>query len=205
MKKIVLVFSILLCILAVDAQRLELRFNKEFSNDAVVTKGMGAGGSFIIDGWKEHLDFQINFDYAGHREEVDYTGISYKFAKFKGGVSALYTRPLGNFFHLRLGGDVSYNFLRKIVTNQADTTTQTGYSMVTHRGQMIGIGAIAQIQAQLGKVIRIGVGLLPTYLIPVAAKTNRPEVECDFKKGIFVFQLQVGIEIKLNNSNDNNQ
>lgn len=187
------------------AQRLELRFNKEFSNDEIVNKGIGGGASFIIEGWHPNLDFQINFDYAGHNEETNYLGISYKFAKFKGGVSALYTHPLGKSFHLRLGGDVSYNMLRKIATNHADTSAVLGYSMATHRAQMIGIGAVAQIQAQLGRIFRISVGVTPTYLIAVSTKTNRPEVACDFKKGIFVCQLQLGLVISLNNNNDKEQ
>ena len=192
---------VLLCGSSLQAQRLEIRFNKEFSNDNILNKAIGAGASFILDGWNEHLDFQINFDYAGYKSEMDYLGISNKFTKLKGGVSALYTHPIGKFFHIRVGGDLSYNNLHKIITNSADTTSATGISTTAHRAHMLGIGAVAQLQAQLGKIFRIGVGVTPTYLIPLNATVSRPNVECDYTKGLFVLQLQIGIEIHLENTN----
>ena len=176
-----------------QAQRLEVRFNKEFSNDKMINKTLGAGGSFIIDGWVDHFDFQINFDYAGHKEDADYTGASTKIAKYKGGVSALYTRPVGRLVHLRVGGDLSYNYINKV-----NTLWDNGNHYNTaHRAHALGIGAIAQLQIQLGQIFRIGAGLIPTYLIPLVTDVSQPNVECDFKKGIFVLQLQIGLEIRL--------
>ena len=76
-KYLIILFCIGLCSMSsLQAQRLEVRFNKEFSNDKMINKTLGAGGSFIIDGWVDHFDFQINFDYAGHKEDADYTGVS---------------------------------------------------------------------------------------------------------------------------------
>ena len=187
---------------ALRAQRLEVRFNKEFSNDSLLNKTMGAGGSFIIDGWHPNLDFQINFDYAGHSGDVNNFGYSHKVTKFKAGVSALYSKQLGDMFYLRVGGDVSYNNLHKVVTNHVDSVSVSGHSTTSYRANMLGIGAVAQVQAQLGRVVRIGVGVTPTYLIPLTSKVDRPDVESAYKKGIFVLQLQVGLEIRLNNSNN---
>lgn len=195
------VFVLLLsCSFLAQAQRLELRFNKEFSNDEMLNKTLGGGASFIIDGWHEHLDFQINFDYAGHKEDVDNQGFSTKIAKYKGGFSALYTHTLWNNFMIRLGGDISYNYINKIVTSWEETNNLSTHSNVAHRAQMLGIGAVAQIQARLGQAFRIGLGFTPTYLIPLSAKASMPDVECDYKKGLFVLQLQVGIEIRLANN-----
>jgi len=191
-----LTFALLLCCIGfapLQAQRLEVRFNKEFSNDKMINKTLGAGGSFIIDGWVDHLDFQINFDYAGHKEDADYTGVSTKISKYKGGVSALYSHPIGRLLHLRAGGDLSYNYINKVNTRWEDFN----HYNTSHRAHALGIGAVVQLQVQLGQLFRIGAGITPTYLIPLATSVSQPNVECDFKKGMFVLQLQIGVEIRL--------
>lgn len=182
------------------AQRIEVRFDKEFSNDSLMNKSLGAGGSFIMDGWHPNLDVQLNFDYTGHKGDVDYFGISQKFTKYKFGISALYSLPLGERFQLRVGGDVSYNNIKKVVSDHSDENN-VGILTTAYRANMLGIGAIAQIQVKLGKIFRIGAGLTPTYLIPLTAKVDRPNIEKQYDKGIFSMQLQIGIEIKLSNNN----
>jgi len=188
-----------------QAQRLEIRFNKEFSTDSILNKSMGAGASFILDVWHPNLDVQINFDYAGHKGDVNYLGYSTRFTKLKAGISALYTHPLGERLYLRVGGDLSYNNLHKTITFHRDTISATGLSSTSFRGQMLGIGAIAQIQVRLGRLFRIGAGVIPTYLIPLSAKVDRPNVERTYTKGIFVCQLQIGLEIKLGNLLSNSE
>ena len=198
LKSFILILLLTLVSGAVSAQRLEIRFNKEFSNDSLINKTLGAGGSFIIDGWHDNLDFQINFDYAGHGGDVNVYGISHKLTKFKAGVGALYTRPLGERMVLRIGGDVSYNNIHKVVTNHKDSVASSGISNVSHRAHFLGLGGMVQAQVKFGKIFRFGVGVNPEYLIPLAGKSSMPSVECDYKKGLFVLQLQVGLEIKLN-------
>lgn len=198
LKSFILILLLTLVSGAVSAQRLEIRFNKEFSNDSLINKTLGAGGSFIIDGWHDNLDFLINFDYAGHGGDVNVYGISHKLTKFKAGVGALYTRPLGERLVLRIGGDVSYNNIHKVVTNHKDSVASSGISNVSHRAHYLGLGGMVQAQVKFGKIFRFGVGVNPEYLIPLAGKSSMPSVECDYKKGLFVLQLQVGLEIKLN-------
>ena len=198
LKSFILILLLTLVSGAVSAQRLEIRFNKEFSNDSLINKTLGAGGSFIIDGWHDNLDFQINFDYAGHGGDVNVYGISHKLTKFKAGVGALYTRPLGERLDLRIGGDVSYNNIHKVVTNHKDSVASSGISNVSHRAHYLGLGGMVQAQVKFGKIFRFGVGVNPEYLIPLAGKSSMPSVECDYKKGLFILQLQVGLEIKLN-------
>ena len=190
--------------LTAAAQRIEARFDKDFSTDSLLNKTMGGGASFIIDGWHPNLDFQINVDYVGHRGEVDYWGIAQRINKVKAGVSALYTHPLGQYFHIRVGGDVSYNNIKKVVSDHNDTlnVSKSGIFSTTYRAHLLGIGAVVQLQAQLGKMFRLGVGITPTYLIPLSQKVSVPDKEPCFNKGIFDFQLHIGLEIKLNN-NDN--
>ena len=191
--------------LTAAAQRIEARFDKDFSTDSLLNKAMGGGASFIIDGWHPNLDFQINVDYVGHRGEADYRGIAQRINKVKAGVAALYTRPLGQYFHIRVGGDVSYNNIKKVVTNYIDTLAlnNSGITSTTYRAHLLGIGAIVQVQAQLGKLFRVGVGITPTYLIPLTQTVSVPGKEpCFNQKGIFDMQLQIGLEIRLNN-NDN--
>ena len=211
-KTILLILTILMCLTAA-AQRIEARFDKDFSTDSLLNKTMGGGASFIIDGWHPNLDFQINVDYVGHRGKSDYTyfdwtatktGVSQRINKVKAGVSALYTRPLGQYFHLRLGGDVSYNHIKKVVSDHNDTlyvSSKSGTISTTYRAHMLGIGAIVQVQAQLGKLFRLGVGITPTYLIPLTQTVSVPDKEPCFNRGIFDFQLHIGLEIKLNNDN----
>ena len=191
--------------LTAAAQRIEVRFDKDFATDSLLNKTLGGGASFIIDGWHPNLDFQINVDYVGHRGEVDYLGIAQRINKVKAGVAALYTHPLGQYFHIRVGGDVSYNLLKKVVSdhNVSSQVSSSGIVSTTYRAHMLGIGAVVQVQAQLGKLFRIGVGITPTYLIPLTQTVSVPDKEpCFNKKGIFDFQLHIGLEIKLNN-NDN--
>lgn len=201
-RTIILLITLLTLATGAMAQRLEVRFNKEFSNDSLLNKTLGAGGSFIIDGWHPNLDVQINFDYAGHKGGTDIYGMAQKMTKLKAGVAALYSKPLGDRFFLRLGGELSYNNLHKTVTNYADTLALSHISTTSHYAHLLGIGAMAQIQAQLGNIFRLGIGVNPSYLIPLATKTSNPNVECDYKKGIFVLQLQIGLEIRLNNNNN---
>ncbi len=203
MRKTIFLLILAFCGLSLSAQRLELRFNKEFSNDSLLNKTLGGGASFIIDGWHPNLDFQINFDYAGHNGKTNAAGISQRLVKFKAGVSALYTRPLGKRFFIRAGGDVSYNNLKNVVTNQHDTTVVSGDAVtsVTYRSNMLGIGAVVQFQVALGNIVRVGLGVTPTYLIPLSAKVSVPNREPAYNKGLFDLQLQVGLEIKLNNNN----
>ena len=201
-KTILLILTALLCLTAA-AQRIEVRFDKDFATDSLLNKTLGGGASFIIDGWHPNLDFQINVDYVGHRGEVDYRGISQRMNKVKAGVSALYTHPLGKYFHIRVGGDVSYNNLKKVVSDHNDTLhiSRSGIISTTYRAHMLGIGAIVQVQAQLGKLFRVGVGITPTYLIPLTQSVSVPDKQPCFNKGIFDFQLHIGLEIKLNNDN----
>ena len=201
-KTILLILTILMCLTAA-AQRIEVRFDKDFATDSLLNKTLGGGASFIIDGWHPNLDFQINVDYVGHRGEVDYRGISQRMNKVKAGVSALYTHPLGKYFHIRVGGDVSYNNLKKVVSDHNDTLhiSRSGIISTTYRAHMLGIGAIVQVQAQLGKLFRVGVGITPTYLIPLTQSVSVPDKQPCFNKGIFDFQLHIGLEIKLNNDN----
>ena len=189
LKSFILILLLTLVSGAVSAQRLEIRFNKEFSNDSLINKTLGAGGSFVIDGWHDNLDFQINFDYAGHGGDVNVYGISHKLTKFKAGVGALYTRPLGERLVLRIGGDVSYNNIHKVVTNHKDSVASSGISNVSHRAHYLGLGGMVQAQVKFGKIFRFGVGVNPEYLIPLAGKSSMPSVECDYKKGLFVLQL----------------
>src|SRR5574344_341989 len=168
----IFIFSVLLLSLTAQAQRFELRFDKEFSNNAIVNKSLGGGASLIIDSWNDHLVFQFNFDYDTYKTGVHNVGTSTN--------------------------------LKKVA--QWQDTTQTNLDngkstiLCTHRGHYLGLAGVAQFQVKVGNFLRIGAGITPTYLIPLANKTSLPNVESDYKKGMFVLQLQVGIEIKLSNN-----
>jgi len=206
MKRMVLSLCLTLCVytlfLSGYAQRIEARFNKEFGAENVLKKSLGGGGSFIMDMWCDHLDIQINFDYSGYnKKEIDYQGHSTKFDKYKAGVSALYTRPIGQYLYFRIGGDVAYNNVSKVVTDHSDESQNKGLHTTGYDAHLLGIGAILQLQVRLGKLFRLGAGVLPAYLIPLKTSVDRPNVQKQYTKGFFDFHLQIGLEIKLNNIN----
>src|SRR5574344_1835317 len=97
--------TILLSQKTLQAQRLELRFNKDFSNHAVVNKSLGGGGSIILDGWAENFDFQINVDYAGYKLKAaggSGLGISDGIGNIAGGLSPLSPLLLDQGINLKL-------------------------------------------------------------------------------------------------------
>ncbi len=193
MKKIAVLFIFVLLGIVGFSQQLEVRFDSEFQKDSEVKSSLGGGASLVFDEWVERMNFQINFDWAHLKSDADYTGYSTKFNKIKVGASALYCFPLGKSFLFRAGIDLSYNDLKKINTLKNDST----YYYVSHKGNMLGLGGIVNLQWRLGNRISLGANLIPTYLIPLSYKTDRPNVESYYKKGLFVLQFQIGLVFRM--------
>lgn len=193
MKKIAILIIFLSIGIVGFSQQLEVRFNSEFQKDSEVKNSLGAGASLVFDEWVKNMNFQINFDWAHFKSKSDYTAYSTKYNKIKVGASALYCFPLGKSFLFRAGVDLSYNDLKKINTLKTDST----YYYVSHKGNMLGLGGILNLQWRLGNRISIGANVIPTYLIPLISKTDRPEVESYYKKGFFVLQFQIGLIFRM--------
>ena len=143
------------------------------------------------------MDFQINYDYSQYKTAKVVYGSRLQYARHKVGLSALYVFNFKNpHFVLRLGGDIAYNSVKEIDSFNSDTS---GYYIETHRGDMLSIGPVGSFQIKLGQrdFFRIGIHVIPAYLIPLHYKVDRPNVEPVFKKGYFDLQLQLGIEFRL--------
>jgi len=179
------------------AQRLEAHISKDFSNYNLANRSWGGGGSFIIDEWVKNVDFQINYDYAQYKTAKVVYGSQLQYARHKAGLSALYVFNFKNpHFVLRVGGDIAYNSVKEVDSYKSDTAA---YYIETHRGDMLSIGPVASFQVKLGQkdFFRIGLHVIPAYLIPLHYKVDRPDVEPVFKKGYFDLQIQLGIEFRL--------
>ena len=179
------------------AQRLEAHISKDFSNYNLANRSWGGGGSFIIDEWVKNVDFQINYDYAQYKTAKVVYGSQLQYTRHKAGLSALYVFNFKNpHFVLRVGGDIAYNSVKEVDSYKSDTAA---YYIETHRGDMLSIGPVASFQVKLGQkdFFRIGLHVIPAYLIPLHYKVDRPDVEPVFKKGYFDLQLQLGIEFRL--------
>ena len=179
------------------AQRIEAHVSKDFGNYNLANRSWGGGGSFIVDEWVKNVDFQINYDYSQYKTAKVVYGSRLQYARHKVGLSALYVFNFKNpHFVLRLGGDIAYNSVKEIDSFNSDTS---GYYIETHRGDMLSIGPVGSFQIKLGQrdFFRIGIHVIPAYLIPLHYKVDRPNVEPVFKKGYFDLQLQLGIEFRL--------
>ena len=179
------------------AQRLEAHISKDFSNYNLANRSWGGGGSFIIDEWVKNVDFQINYDYAQYKTAKVVYGSQLQYTRHKAGLSALYVFNFKNpHFVLRVGGDIAYNSVKEVDSYKSDTAA---YYIETHRGDMLSIGPVASFQVKLGQkdFFRIGLHVIPAYLIPLHYKVDRPDVEPVFKKGYFDLQIQLGIEFRL--------
>ena len=167
------------------AQRLEAHISKDFSNYNLANRSWGGGGSFIIDEWVKNVDFQINYDYAQYKTAKVVYGSQLQYTRHKAGLSALYVFNFKNpHFVLRVGGDIAYNSVKEVDSYKSDTAA---YYIETHRGDMLSIGPVASFQVKLGQkdFFRIGLHVIPAFLIPLHYKVDRPDVEPVFKKGYF--------------------
>jgi hypothetical protein len=193
MKKIAVSFILVLFGTVGFSQQLEVRFDTESQKDSEAKNSMGGGASLVFDEWIERVNFQLNFDYAYYKSEADYLGYQTKYKKLKAGASALYCFPLSENFLFRAGIDLSYNDITKLNTLKNDST----YYYVSHHGYMLGLGGIVNLQWKLGNRISVSANLIPTYLIPLSYKTDRPEVDSYYNKGFFVLQFQIGLVFRL--------
>ena len=149
------------------AQRLEAHISKDFSNYNLANRSWGGGGSFIIDEWVKNVDFQINYDYAQYKTAKVVYGSQLQYTRHKAGLSALYVFNFKNpHFVLRVGGDIAYNSVKEVDSYKSDTAA---YYIETHRGDMLSIGPVASFQVKLGQkdFFRIGLHVIPAYLIPL--------------------------------------
>ena len=179
------------------AQCLEVHVSKDVASNSIAMRSWGGGASFIVDEWVKRVDFQINYDYAQYNSGKVERGVQVQYARHKVGLSALYVFPLKNpHFLFRVGGDIAYNSLKKIYTIKNDSIP---YYYETHRGDMLSIGPVASFQIKVGQkdFFRIGLTVIPAYLISLHSKVDRDNVEPEFNKGFFDMQLQLGIEFRL--------
>lgn len=186
------------------AQRLEAHFSKDFANNTLANRSWGGGASFIIDEWVKRVDFQINYDYSQYNSGKVVFGSQSQYTRHKIGIAALYIIPFKNpHFLFRIGGEIAYNNVKQVNSLKSDTL----YYIETHRGNMLSLGPVAGFQAKIGQkdFFRVGINILPTYLIPLHYKVDHKEIEPIFKKGFFDLQLQIGIEFRLGGAVSNNQ
>ena len=193
-------FLLFLCSLSVYAQRIEIHANKDLSPNEIVNKAWGVGGAVDLDQWVKNVIFRANFNWAIYKPTNDAAHHNYQ--RFSGGVAALYSVKIKDKFSIQGGVELSYTHLKHSYIYGYEPTipgdsSETKLLTVLHNGNFIGIAPHIGVRYELGKRMCAVLNFIPTYLIPAGSKSSAPTVESEYKKGIWLFPIQLGLSYQL--------
>ena len=191
-----LFFILLFTSVTVHAQRLEVHGNLDLSTNTVSNKVWGVGAAVDFDQWVKNVTFRANFNWGRQQEKNDAENPFYQ--KLSGGVSALYSLKIIEKLTFQCGAELNYTHLRYSHVYDIDTTTSPSKLLTwLQEGNFIGIGPHIGLRYAISPRFSAAFNFIPTYLIPVGTKSNIPTFESEYKKGIWLFQLQLGLSYKL--------
>lgn len=201
LRRILLIMSIalLLCVQNINAQRIEVHGIKDLSTDAMVNKAWGVGGAIELDQLVKYLTFKINFDWVMYRDKINQ--IKPKYQKMNGGIAVCYSVQFFEKFTLQCGAELNYSYLKNsYIYDYEHTPTDTIWGKpltLLQTGGFIGTGLHIGVQYKLSPRFNIVLNVVPTYLIPVHAKSSVIAIEPEYKNGIWVFPIKLGFSYQL--------
>ena len=183
------------CLLpSASAQRLEVHGIKDFSTNETANKAWGVGGAIDLDQLVKRTIFRIHFDWAMYKPKNDIISTNYR--RMTGGVSALYSFKLMEKLTFRCGVEVNYTNARHSYVHGVDTINDRFVTLL-QTGNFIGIGPHIALNYEVSSRFNAVLNFVPVYLIPVSSKSYITTVEPEYKKGLWLFPLQLGISYKL--------
>jgi len=177
-----------------SAQRLEVHANKDLSTNATANRAWGVGGAIDFDEWIKRTTFRVNFNWAMFREKDDRVNPNYQ--RLSGGISAFYSFKVIEKLTFYCGAEINYSNLRHSYIHGLDTINKKAITL-QQTGNFVGIGPHLSLQYELSSRFNVALNFIPTYLIPVSFKSSIKATEPEYKKGIWLFQIQLGLSYKL--------
>ena len=186
---------LMFCMINVDAQRLEVHANKDFSSNTIASKAWGVGGAIDFDQWVKHITFRANFNWAAYRPKDDNKHHDYQ--RLCGGISSFYSHKVGDKINVHGGIELNYTHLTHAYLYQQPDTVIIKGKATRQIGDFIGLGVHVGASYKLRPRLNIVLNIIPTYLIMVSTKSSTPEVKPEYKKGIWMFPIQLGLSYQL--------
>ncbi|MDR2970515.1 MAG: hypothetical protein LBU83_01100 [Bacteroidales bacterium] len=188
------VFFLYPCILF--AQRIEVHPFKDLSNHAIANKAWGVGAAIDFDNWVKNTTFRAHFDWSMYRKKDNITNPYYQ--KLCGGISAFYSIRLSKRILLQCGVDFNYTNLKHTYIFEIDTVNNKPIT-IQQTGNFIGIGSHIGVCYEFTPRFSVGLNIIPSYLVPVNQKSSIKRKELEYKKGIWMFPIQLSFSFKLFN------
>ncbi|MCL2435357.1 MAG: hypothetical protein FWD09_04365 [Lentimicrobiaceae bacterium] len=181
---------------SVHAQRLEVHGNLDLSTNAISNKVLGVGAAVDFDQWVKNVTFRAHFNWGAYFKKNSPENPRYQ--RFSGGFSGLYSLKIIDMLAFQCGAEVNFTHLRYSHIYGIDSTSSS-HNIITwlQEGNFIGIGPHIGLRIAPASRLSVVFNFIPTYLIPVGTKSNMPTLESEYKKGIWLFQLQLGLSYKL--------
>jgi hypothetical protein len=191
---IIIGIVLLFCFVNVNAQRLEIHGIKDLSNNEIANKPWGVGGAIDIDHLVKRTIFRAHFDWSRYRTKDDITNHNYQ--RMSGGISTLYSFKIIERLTFRCGVEINYTHIRHSYIHGLDTINNKAITLL-QTGNFIGIGPHIALNYELSPRFNVALNFIPVYLIPVSSKSYIPTIESEYKKGLWLFPIQLGLSYKL--------
>ena len=183
----------------VNAQRFEVHAIKDLSTNEQAHKAWGAGGVIELDQLVKKTTFKAYFDWAMFKDKENENHSKYQ--RMSGGIIACFTHDFTDKFTVQCGGEINYSFLKHsyIYDYEPLPNDTTIFKPLTwlQTGNFIGLGIHVGVLYKLTPRFSVILNVAPTYLIPVLAKSSVMSKESEYKKGIWLFPIRLGISYQL--------
>jgi len=190
-------FILFFYIVNVNAQRLELHANKDLSTNEIATKAWGVGGALEYDQWVKKTTFRANFNWTMYRNNVDEPHHYYQ--RMSGGASVFYTLKLAEKITFQCGGEINYTYVKHSYIYDYEPIDSLHAKPLTtlQSGNFIGIGPHLGVRYAFGPRLSVVLNVVPTYLISIRPKSDIITLAPLYKKGIWLFPIQLGFSYLL--------
>ena len=188
------------CFVNTNAQRLEVHAIKDFSTDENANKAWGVGGAIELDQWVKNVAFKINFDWAKMlKQKNDDTNPRYQ--RMSGGVAVYYFIDFAEKATFQCGAEINYyNLKHSYIYDYEHIPPDTifGRALTLQQvGNFIGVAPYIGLLYKLTPRFSVALNVVPTYLIPVHSKSSKITIEPEYKKGIWLFPIRLGLSYQL--------